>query len=130
MPAWLRCTGLFLLLPFVSGCGDASRSVPVGGTVSYRGEPLAGASITFFPASGRPIYASTSENGAYRAELAPDDYIATVRFVGKLPPGYKEGDPIPPPKLVLPPQYTTRAKSALRATVAPDQSEPIDFTLE
>jgi hypothetical protein len=53
-----------------------------------------------------------------------------VNYTEPLPAGYKEGDPIPRPKLVLPPEYSTRARSKLTATVAADQSAPIDFKLE
>jgi hypothetical protein len=53
-----------------------------------------------------------------------------VTVGAELPPGFKEGDLMPPPKVALPPEYTTLAKSTLQATVTPNQSEPIDFALE
>jgi hypothetical protein len=85
--------------------------------------------LTFFPTAGRPVAVAVIE-GKYEAELMPGDYIAVVDLAAELPPGFKEGDPVPPPKLVLPEHYTTRAKSRLKATVAADQEAPIDFDLK
>jgi hypothetical protein len=118
-----------LVLGF-TGCGKKSNGVHVTGRVTYQGNPVSDAVLTLFPATGRPISASLSEQGNYEAELPPGDYVATVNIGTRLPPGYKEGDPLPPPKIVLPDQYTIRAKSTLKATVAADQSGPIDFELK
>ena len=41
--------------PVVSGCGDGRPGrVPVTGTVVYRGQPLAGGDVVFFPVEGSP----------------------------------------------------------------------------
>jgi hypothetical protein len=113
-----------------SGCGDASNTVSVDGQVTYAGSALPGGSVTFFPTSGRPVNAPIASDGNYNIEVAPGDYVVTVTYSEPLPPGYKEGDPIPAPKIELPAEYSTRAKSTLSATVAADQSEPIDFELK
>ena len=84
----------------------------------------------FFPVKGRPISAALMPEGEYSVELPPGDYEIVVSVGYELPPGWKEGDPIPPQKVVLPAQYTTRAKTKLKATVAPGQEEPIDFVLK
>ncbi len=60
----------------------------------------------------------------------PGDYTATIVVGIEYPKGFKEGDPIPPPKVVLPDEYTTRAKSTLKVTVKVGQNEPIDFDLK
>jgi hypothetical protein len=103
--------------------------VPVSGTVSYRGQTFSNASITFYPASGRPVSAAIAE-GEYSAVLKPGEYQVTVSLGVNLPPGWKEGDPIPPRDIVLPERYSSVLHTQLSANVSDDQSEPIDFKLE
>lgn len=59
-------------LGFLIGCGGSStpqvKLVPVTGTVTAAGAPLANATITFSPytgESGRPAYGTTDEVGKY-----------------------------------------------------------------
>jgi hypothetical protein len=47
-----------------------------------------------------------------------------------VPQGYKEGDPLPSPKIVLPEEYASRMKSTLKPTVKPEQNDPINFDLK
>ncbi|MBX3432086.1 MAG: carboxypeptidase regulatory-like domain-containing protein [Pirellulales bacterium] len=112
------------------GCSRQEPGLPVAGTVTYRGKPVPKAAITFYPASGRPVMASASESGQYSCRLEPGDYQATVVLGVQLPPGWKEGDPIPPPSVTLPANYSSRVRTPLRATVAAGQTEPIDFALK
>jgi hypothetical protein len=120
-----------LLAAFASnGCGRSSDVLPVQGKVSYRGEPVTNGSITFFPAQGRPESAPLSDEGAYEIHLPPGDYRVTINVGLTLPPGWKEGDPVPRPTIVLPPQYSTPAKSALTAQISPELTESIDFPLQ
>lgn len=62
--------------------------------------------------------------------MPPGEYVVTVMIGASLPEGYKEGDPIPPPKFKLPEEYTVRGKSSLKATIKPGQSEPLNFELK
>jgi hypothetical protein len=112
-----------------AGCGNSADGVSVNGTVTYRGQPFSNASITFYPATGRPVSAAITE-GQYSAQLQPGDYKVTVSLGVNLPPGWKEGDPVPPREIVLPERYTSVLHTQLAATVAADQSEPIDFALQ
>jgi hypothetical protein len=112
------------------GCGQPTDGIEVTGTVTHKGQPLSNAAITFFPTQGRPTTVPLDVDGDYVAKLEPGDYRVTVTVGVSLPEGYKEGDPLPPPTVVLPDRYTHRAKTELAATVAEDQSEPIDFALE
>ena len=112
------------------GCGKASSGVSVNGHVSYRGQPIAQGALTFFPEHGRAMATATDAAGHYAIELAPGEYAVTVNLSVKLPAGWKEGDPVPEQKLVLPAKYTTRVRSTLTATVAENQQQPIDFALE
>jgi len=62
-------TTLSALCLSLSGCGGSGSDQPdlglVRGAVSLNGEPLAKASITFVPDSGRPATAKTDEDGNY-----------------------------------------------------------------
>jgi hypothetical protein len=120
---------LSLLLLFVFGCRKTDGSLHVRGHIAYRGQPLNKGAITFFPEKGRPIAAPIPE-GEYEIDLTPGEYTVVVEAGNELPPGFKEGDPAPAPKVVLPDEYTTRAKSSLKTTVRQGQSEPIDFDLK
>jgi hypothetical protein len=114
----------------LSGCREPSDTVSVTGKVTYRGQPLTNGAVMFFPPTGRPSAVALSEDGSYSADLPPGEYTVTINVVTELPPGYREGDPLPPPKIVLPPEYTTQAKSTLKATVSEENQQPIDFKLD
>ena len=60
----------------------------------------------------------------------PGEYTVTVAVGIEYPKGFKEGDPVPAVKIVLPDQYTSRAKSTLKAMVNKGQNAPIDFELK
>src|SRR5687767_11509641 len=121
---------LLVVLAGTAGCGESSNEVSVEGKVTYRGEPLDKGSVMFFPSTGRPAAAALSEGGEYSLELLPGLYTVTVNVGPDLPPGFREGDPVPPPKIVLPPEYTSLVRSRLTATVSDDSDEPIDFDLK
>jgi hypothetical protein len=121
---------MLLALTGTAGCGEVSNEVSVSGHVTYRGKPLPGGSITFFPASGRPVMSVISDDGTYSAEMPPGDYVVALGVSTDLPPGFKEGDPIPPPKVDLPHHYTSRVRSSLSASVTEDTDEPINFELK
>ena len=114
----------------VEGCRKSSSGmVPVHGKVSFRGSPLDKAALTLFPTAGRPVQVSIVQ-GNYETELNPGEYVAVVDVAAELPPGFKEGDPVPKPKLVLPEQYTSRAKSQLKTTIVVNQDKAVDFELK
>jgi len=125
---WCSATVLFLVC--TPGCRQHANTVSVTGTVTFRGEALTNAAIMFFPDNGPPVTAVVSSTGRYSAPLPPGDYTVVVNLGAQLPPGHKEGDPIPPPRIILPPQYSTRAKSTLHATVETGRKQVIDFPLE
>ena len=113
----------------VAGCGKSSGTISVSGHVSFRGTPLSNTSLTFFPTRGRPV-AVPVVDGQYSTQLLPGEYTVVAAIGIDLPPGFKEGQPLPPPKITLPEVYTSRLKSTLKATVKAGQSEPIDFDLK
>ncbi len=113
-----------------SGCRQASNQTAVKGRVTYRGEPLARGAVTFFPTTGRPVTTPISEQGDYGVQLAPGDYVVIVNQGFTPPPGFKEGDALPPPKFTLPVEYSSRARSQLSARVESGTSQPLDFLLK
>ena len=128
----LRSLAFYLALAalFCIGCGQRSEGVEVIGAVTYNGQPLTNAAVTFFPVQGRPATAPLDSTGQYALELPPGDYQVTITVGANVPPGFKEGDALPPPEIVLPDHYTSRVRTELSATVAEDQSEPINFELK
>lgn len=119
-----------LLATLGLGCADSDGNVAVHGDVTIKDQPLPGGALTFFPASGRPTVVTVAETGQYETRLAPGQYRVTVRVNVELPPGYKDGDPLPPPEVDVPSRYSSRSRTPLTATVAADQSEPIDFDVK
>lgn len=113
-----------------AGCSDDSGKVDVHGQVTYRGQPVTDGTLTFFPTSGAPQSAQLGDGGAYELPLPPGDYRAIVTIGVTLPEGWKEGDPVPAPTLVLPQKYTSRARTELTAHVDEEATAPIDFQLE
>ena len=121
---WLLAFGVFV------GCGDDSGDVPIEGHVAYQDRALDSGALTFYPAQGRPITAVIDAEGGYSCRLPPGEYRVAVTLGVRLPPGWKEGDPEPPQPITLPPDYGSRLKTPLTATVTADHSAPIDFSLK
>lgn len=59
-------TGMLSLLPGCSsGTGDAPKVASVQGIVTLDGQPLANATVAFYPEEGRASLGTTGENGKY-----------------------------------------------------------------
>src|SRR4051812_44496432 len=112
-----------------AGCQDKSGGVAVHGKLTHAGAPIEQAVLTFYPATGRPLGVSVA-SGEYATKLPAGEYTVTVDVPPSFPPGYKEGDAVPPPKVVVGDQYTSSAKTPLKATVSTSQNEPIDFDVK
>ena len=82
---------LIALSVAASGCGDGKmRTYPVSGTITYQGEPLAGATVGFSPkraGEGDGGFARTDSNGFYQiqttrghvnAGTTPGEYYVTI----------------------------------------------------
>ena len=127
-----RC-GLSLAVALLSvalaGCSK-SAGTPVKGRVSYKGSPISGASLIFYPATGRAMTTVVDADGNYATNLPAGDYTATVTLSVELPAGWKEGQPIPPAKITLPPQYTKRTQTPLKASIAAGSVQSVDFDLK
>lgn len=125
-----RFLAVALLLGLLTGCGDAPTGLPVHGQVTYQDQPVPGGMLTFYPSNGRSIATTVSPQGEYDCQLETGEYRVTLVLGVILPDGWKEGDPIPPAKLKLPWQYSSRLKTPLTATVTEGMTEPIDFPLK
>lgn len=108
-----------------AGCSGGPDSGTVTGTVSVAGKPLAGGSISFIGADGRPIAAEISPNGTYRVDNVPlGEAIVVVNALPSDEPArhkaIKEQISQPPPAPPPPPfaaKYTDMGSTDLRFTV-------------
>lgn len=125
-----RRSGLALLtLVGLLGCsgGDASS---LTGAVTIKGAPVTTGVIGFrregVPVAGGPINA----DGSYSVTLSPGEYKVRIDAPAPLPPGWKEGQPLPPATARLVPEnYANFDTSGLTATVTGESSQKVDFAL-
>lgn len=72
---------LAVLSALLIGCGDGQPVIevaPVTGVVTQAGQPVSDASITFYPASGRPSAATTNSEGRFELKYSADKAGAVV----------------------------------------------------
>src|SRR5687768_7723562 len=136
---FLHC--VLLLLTTISGCGPGNKlgTAPVTGTVTYRGQPVDGATVSFIPdGDGRPATAITKAGGAYQLTTLdsegalPGQYTVLVRKMEISPASTQpvsmedalklNNRPPPPPKELLPAKYGDAAKSPLKFEVKKGQA--------
>jgi hypothetical protein len=135
---------IFTAIALIAGCGDGRlRTIVVTGTVTFDGEPLEGASVTFTPQSeGHPAFGITNANGRYTlqtilgnpdAGTTPGDYEVAITKLEVLPPRTEEeealGLPPPRPRSLIPERYGATATSGLNAAVRRGESNVFNFDL-
>lgn len=144
----LHFIAIFTALALIAGCNDRIATLKVTGTITYDGEPLAGASVNFSPKTegeGNPGYAVTDANGRYTlqtlagaadAGTTPGTYLVTV---GKMEQtqevagggGADTTSARPPdPRSLIPIRYNNRNTSGLEATVERGAPNVFDFDLK
>ena len=149
---------VYLLIVVLSACGlagcdatprmnyDAVELVDVAGTVTLDGAPLPDAIVKFETADGRYSVGKTNEDGEYTLQFdsvmegtTPGEKtvrISTAASLGEgmeeeAPPGEagEESETQAPPKTErVPEKYN--AKSELKVTVKPGESQNFDFELK
>lgn len=122
---------LLALLGLATGCGQsAGNTTRVTGAVSVKAQPLSGALLKFFPASGERAESGVVEaDGTYTVALAPGSYKVTVQVSRELPPDWKEGDSVPPPALQPPKACRQLATTPLTVDVPAESPHQYDIKL-
>jgi hypothetical protein len=72
------CLGVLVAAVLICGCSRGPRVVPVSGTVTRAGKPVAKLIVTFMPTEGRPSWGLTDENGKFTLNYARDKDGALV----------------------------------------------------
>ena len=129
----------------LSGCGEAvdrPKTAPVKGVVTYKGQPVDGASVMFFPTtSGRPATAQTNSQGEFTLTTFDTNDGAIIGehrvTVAKIESVAPQGDPgrtpqattTTPPKNQLPNKYNDPQQSGLKETVKAGEANSFKFDL-
>ena len=126
------CLFIGLVFTFL-GCGGGSETVPVTGTVTYKGKPIGKINVFFVPAdnSGAIAQGTSDENGKFSLQTLnpndgakPGDYKVAFKYISDIipdMPGFVGG--IQPEKSPLPLKYEDENKSGHTATVKDSDNE-------
>ncbi len=136
-PAWFRlASGTTLLLLAVfgslavsSGCSGSTGTVPVTGTLTYQGNPLAEAIVAFTPVEGgRPAMGETDSSGRFElTAYTPGEHLVTVqKFAGH---SASQDDMYAKMQSVIPVRYSDVQQSDLRASVEPRGTNHFELEL-
>ena len=142
-----------VILGAAVGCGPSGPSTTgVSGTVTYRGEAVEGATVSFTPVSegGQSAVGTTDAAGHYElttfergdgalagdykvrvfkydsAAKGPEEVVADEDYV---PPSETDRPP-PAPKHVLPEDYAYDSRTPLQFTVEPGSDSVFDITID
>jgi len=126
----------------VIGCSgsDRPKTVHVEGVVTYQGEPVAEAQVSFIPAQGRPASGTTGADGRFTLmTFEPDDGAVlgehTVTIEKTALPSDQEGasyaEQMSAKRVsLIPEQYANVQSSPLKATVSADGPNEFEFELK
>ena len=132
-----RFSAIAVVCLLLTGCGSGSVSgtSPVKGKVTYNGQPVEGATISFYSeADGvRPAVAVSGSDGTYELKTLdttgamPGKYVVLVAKTEIPPELMKEvsmdeaaanaGKPLPQPKELLPTKYHDAAQTPFKVEV-------------
>jgi hypothetical protein len=115
--AFMLCAALSFAVASTVGCSDGRPTrVPVAGTVTIDGQPLAKAMLTFYPPSGRPSYAKTDAGGAFRLACFEESDGAQLGAHRVSVTAVEQPDPSTM-KWLAPKKYSDPNRSGLRYTI-------------
>lgn len=141
---------MILALMALSGCGGGDKfaknrppTVPAEGSVVYKGNPVAGATIVCSPEQGEhAASAVTDSSGRFKLSAFPPkagavagNYSVTISAVETVPlPPLPEGVhaedvKLPPPKYLVPAKYGDPKTSGLKMMIPPEGRNDLDFEL-
>jgi hypothetical protein len=117
---------------FFTGCESKPATRLVEGAVTYSGKPVEHGMVSFQPSAGKLASTAILPGGRYSVELIPGSYQVAVSAPPKLPEGFKEGDPLPPPDPnALPARFNRKETSGLSATIELGSGpQTIDFNMQ
>jgi hypothetical protein len=126
----------------LSGCGNERKLEPVSGTIRYKGEPLANASVAFVPDENgvRGATATTDGEGRYRLTTFESydgarvgTYRVAVQAVDRSDdsPENPRADQLKPKprKVLTPARYGAINTSGLTAEIVHGKKNVVDFEL-
>jgi hypothetical protein len=118
-----RVAGVAVCAVLLAGCGK-SETVPVTGTVTFKGQPAANAEVMFNAKQGRLATGVTDESGKFTLSTAkpndgamPGEYVVTLAeyYPPEKPPAMpRDGGPLPSR---FPRKYGDPSHSPLNVTV-------------
>ena len=131
----LRSTAVAAVALCLAGCGGGSRTVPVRGTVTFKGKPVPNGTVTFIPDSGPHATGEIGPDGSYTLTTyktgdgaVPGSYkvvvVAMQDTSTQLP---EDRTPLPPP--IVPTSTRASRHTDLKAEVK-DEENTIDFDLK
>jgi hypothetical protein len=135
----ILCCGVAVCgLALASGCGPAGgTTLKATGTLTYKGQPVKSAVVTFTPTKGRSARAETDAQGKFVLSTfasgdgaVPGEHKVTITSAAGSPPmpGTPEAANYRPEPLSFPAKYTTAQKSDLTVTV--EKGKANDFSLD
>jgi hypothetical protein len=122
---WLECLAVAVLLA-TGGCARPAETVPVHGTVLYRGQPLQTGVVAFVSDPQRH-----SQHVLAVAKLQPDGRFC-VEWEGRegIPPGWYRISVICPDARGWPDKYCDPDRSGLECQILPQQTNMLVIRLE
>lgn len=132
--AWLWCVAVASVLAV--GCGRRStgpRTIPVSGTVTFKGQAVGQCEVGFRPDEGQNIRAATAVcDAAGRFKTLPDRGLMAGQYTIVIyPPAMDDEGGKGRPAKTVPIRYTDWKTSGLKVAVQPDESSKrLDIVLE
>jgi hypothetical protein len=120
------------------GCSNSHGTASVSGTVTYKGQPVDGATVIFHTKgegpTAKPAQGKTDSSGSFSVTTyfapgeqpvgaLPGDYAVTVTKIDE-PQGAFDPHKDPPPKNHLPARYSTPQQSPLTVTIKTGSNRP------